>query len=268
MSAASCWLMAAALLPAQAAPPTEFHQDLRHGHALLPPVSLVGPDAALVARPDDRGLRVTLPADRKRLQAVGIVAKFAIAGDFEITGAYELLSADRPERGFGVGVNLMISPAPDLKKVAKLCRFHRVKEGNAYLADMTLKEPEKKYQHHAEATQDRSGHLRLVREGSLVRFQVAEARAKSFRAGYQTEFGKEDIGVVRFVVNTGESPAAVDARLVDLRIRSTALPNQPPTDPRAPPEKGGRWIVAAAILVSLLLSGALGFYLWRRKRDA
>ena len=98
--------------------PTDFYQSFRNGHMPLPSVTLVGPTPETTAQPERGGLRVRLNLTEKdkRPQAVGVMSKFAVNGDFEITGSFELLSMGKPASGPGIGVNLMIVSRTDPPK--------------------------------------------------------------------------------------------------------------------------------------------------------
>src|SRR5262245_1439987 len=92
-------ILCATLLPGQPAA-KEYHRDFRGGRPLDSALKRIGPDAQLVTRLEPEGLRITLPPGRKTPgQPVGVAAKFRLAGDFEITGVYELLSAEPPVKG-------------------------------------------------------------------------------------------------------------------------------------------------------------------------
>src|SRR5262245_10004120 len=81
----------------------DFHHDFR-GASLPDELGLQG--GAMT--PEKEGLRITLPRDRKRMGQVGVFTNFPVKGNFEITAAYEILHADQPSEGWGVGVTLYI----------------------------------------------------------------------------------------------------------------------------------------------------------------
>src|SRR5262249_24402999 len=108
---------------------------------------------------------------------------------------------------------------------------------------------------HQVPTQARVGQLRLRREGSTLRYLVAEGLGEDFHEIFQQDFGKEDVEIVRFIVNNHNCPVGVDARLVDLKAR-------PSGRPRALASAGGEGPVgranalAAARLAGLVLLAA------------
>jgi len=272
-------LLAQGLPPEQVAPPKqpplrEVYQDFRGGKPLLPFLKPDGPDFDAMTRPEERGLRITLPAMRPNHYPVGVVLTFPLSGDFEITGSYELLSADRPAKGYGVGVTLSVATDPGRRKFGKVARLMLPKAGSAYAAEFwnnDLPKPDNYVFPPPKATEVQAGQLRLVREGSMVRCLVAEGSAKEFRPIFQWPLGADDLETVHFTVTDSGSPGnRVDARLVDLRIRSSgpipeAAPEAaPPSDQQQP--AGSRVWLVLAVLLGLLLSGALGVGLYLRSR--
>src|SRR5262249_57270629 len=77
-------------------------------------------------------------------------------------------------------------------------------------------------------TQVRAGQLRLVREGSTIRYLVADGPEQEFREIHRDEFGGRDVEEIAFVVSSHGGATDVDARLVDIRIRSGRFAARPP----------------------------------------
>jgi serine/threonine protein kinase len=254
--------------------PGEFYQDFRGGRGLDPSLRLVGPDVDDVSKPEAEGLRITLPATRPVNHPVEVVTEFAVSGDFEITATYELLSATRPDKGYGVGVALNIADSDARNTFAKIMRAKVAREGNVFLSEYWTKGARKDYQTRTKPTQSRGGQLRLVRKGPALRFLAADGMGGDFQEIYsQDQFGTDDMAHVRFVVaDSGRPGNAVDARLVDLRIRSgNPLPEPAPDSaaPGAPQHPSGSkiWLAAAGILGVVILLAALGVWLVVRSRD-
>ncbi len=253
----------------QAAPPpekqpsaTEVYCDFRGGRPLPSSFTLEGPDADKVIKREENGLRITLPATRRSNAPVGVVANFAVAGNFEITGTYEFLSADRPPDGNGVGVALNVATDDNLTKFGKVSRFLRPDQGDVYQTEFWIKGQPDSGQHTFTPTTARAGQLRFVRKGSTLHFLVAEGPENKFEEINRREFTREDLQLVRFVVNNSGSPAGVDVRLIDLRIHSgLASPSSILSKPK-------RWILAVVALgFILVLLCALGLLLQVRRRD-
>src|SRR5947209_4073749 len=122
MNAVSAWLAMTSLLAGQE-PSADFYQDFRGGRRPSPACALIGLDAGEATRFEAGGLRITLPSKSGFSEAVGVMPKFVLAGDFEVTGSFELLFA-APDRE-GAGVILSLAASPTQNKIARLGRLHR-----------------------------------------------------------------------------------------------------------------------------------------------
>ena len=56
--------------------------------------------AAESIKSEPEGLRITLAANRRTAEPVGLATTFPIKGNFEITVRYSLLTADQPQAGW------------------------------------------------------------------------------------------------------------------------------------------------------------------------
>jgi serine/threonine protein kinase/DNA-directed RNA polymerase subunit RPC12/RpoP len=273
----SLFLLLQAALPPTPKPPAEIYQDFRSGQPLLPSLRLIGRDSNTVARPEDKGLRITLSPDRNNHDPVGVATSFSLVGDFVITATYELLSASRPSEGYGTGISLSVFTDPQRTKFAKVGRFQRAKEGSVYATEFWISNPppDKVWHFHSEPTEAKSGQLRLVRDGSIMRFLVADGSENKFHQIDERNFGTEDLALVQLeVVDSGSSGNRVDARLVELKIRpSKLLPEEAgitelQLEQNRPAANG--WLGIAklfGLIIACALAIALGGWLfWRQSR--
>src|SRR4029079_3255967 len=154
-----------------------------------------------VVKAEDQGLRIRLPKTRaENSQNIEVAANFVITGDFEITGTFELIAADMPTDGWGVGVCISLSDAHTINKFLKVGRYMRPKTGSVFYAESWMKGA-KDLKNPSVKTDARSGQLRIVREGQIVRCQVAENIGKEFITLFTREnFGDEDLVHLRFAV--------------------------------------------------------------------
>jgi hypothetical protein len=243
----------------------EIYQDFRGKKPLVDDLKLVGPDVAETITPEDGGLRITLPKTRKARSPTGVRLAFPLSGDFEITATYEMLSIDRPPPDSGVvGISFnLIAQAGD-KKFARLGRFQHPQIGNAYLRET---------QKQAIPTEATSGQMRLVRQGSKLRYLVADDPPNQFHEFHEKEYTDGDLETVRIGANNNGSPAGIDVRLVDLRIRYGAAAPGPVVVPLGPdvdpPQRGLLTLLLALGLgLVLLLALAAGAWLHMRRRAA
>ena len=240
----------------------DVYQDLRNLRELSPGFTLVGDDGAQYTRPEPGGLRVTLPANRGGATSVAVQTSAQVSGDFEITATYELLSADAPGRD-----NHVAGPAlwiwGEGRECARIGRFNTRPAGQVYEVHHTNPRPSRVLR---VVTGDTSGQVRLVRQGSLLSYQVSDQTAPGgFKELFKTEFGTDDLTNLRLEVNAEEDGCAVDARLIDLRIRSGGQVADLPA--AAPPRAGRKGWLAAALILGLVItsSTAAGVWLYRRQ---
>jgi DNA-directed RNA polymerase subunit RPC12/RpoP len=256
----------------------EFYQDFRNNKPMLPEFHLFGPDRDDVATFEPAGLRITLPKTRNNNQPLSVGAKFVINGDFEITGTYELLNADAPTDGYGVGISLNIGTTKDRNTFLKMARLMRPKTGSVHMAEYWTKGAND-WKGPQVPTEIRSGQLRLVREGAKASCQVSEGAGKEFTTVFEkADFPKEDIHHMVFQVTDGNKPGYnVDARLIDLRVRYGRLdavadlpvlpkPAAPQTEGR---EEGSIWLPVTLALcfgLTLTIVGGVGVFVFIRGR--
>jgi DNA-directed RNA polymerase subunit RPC12/RpoP len=204
-------------------------RDLRHDFRLGTPLpdwlQMSGPlkDARIDSA--DKGMRIVLPGERKLNLPVGVETKLVLTGDFEVTADFEILSAERPTGGYGVGVSLNVARAADRKLFGKVARFWRAREGSVFISEFWNNEdPPMPRTLNSIPTEARIGRLRLVRKGDMLHYLAAEGLGNDFQEVFQERFTAEDLTHLRFVVSdSGEPGNAVDARLLQLQIFGNKL---------------------------------------------
>jgi hypothetical protein len=279
MSLPSSVLVLAAMAFGQA-PANEFNHSFRD-KAMPPPekMELYGMDANVEITPEPEGLRIHILGNRLR-DGVGLRTSFPVTGDFEVTATFEILSAEKPTTGYGVGINLALSPS-DYKKTAALSRHWTVNNRSGFQARMNGAGVEGRSEW--EPSETMKGQLRMRREGTMMSFLFNEEPGQPFRELLQAEYGKDNIDAFRLVVNSGKSPAAVDVRILDVHLHWGGLPAHALTapapavgnvgpvvvgEPIVPAKLGQRWPMMLGLLF-LLSVGLLMFYLVHsRKRKA
>jgi hypothetical protein len=217
-------------------------------------VRLVGPDVKHATRLTERGLLVTLPVKAADAAAkhgqVGVQSRLKVVGDFTITGAYELLSAEKPKQGYGVGVLLRVVRQSKPPVRAIVSRYHRRGPGQSYSADVASFDPQGKMRHDEKHFQTKamSGRLRLERKGQTLRFLVADGDSPKFRELRRFWFEDSPIREISFVVDPGNSSSPVKARLVSLTIQSDDLPFRVPEEPES--RSWLLWVAVGAVGVA------------------
>ncbi|HYT94911.1 MAG TPA: DUF1583 domain-containing protein [Gemmataceae bacterium] len=250
-----------------AASAAEFTRDFR-GRSYDPKqFRPTGSNLHRVTQADAEGWRITLPANHVNKLPVGIVPRFGVRGDFEITLAFDILRVDRPTAGNGAGVSIYITMVSPTREAATLGRLVRRGGEHVFFSHRATTPEGGNREHHGGrplVTDASSGRLRLTRTGSLLSYQVAQGESNVFREVYQTEFGTADLDLVRFAADNGGSPTVVDVRIKSVSIRSDELGSPR----REPPEADdwSLWIVAGVVIV-LLAAGGYGLH-WRSRRLA
>ncbi len=270
----SCWcfLCTPAAALGQTAP-AEYYQDFRGKKPLQPFLKFTGPDISETKTPEEEGLRITLPKTGRSNQPVGVTFTENLVGDFEVTGTYEMLSADKPSKGGGSGVALNISFWSDMDIFAKVGRVVRVKEGESFVVEGWNRHlPGDNYVQTAVPALERTGQIRLKRAGAVVYYMVAEPIGAAFKTIHQRgDFGQSDTDIVRFVVNNQGDTAGLSVRLIDFRIRSSKIQqanNNVGVNSSNDSKGESKGWLAAGLIVGLIitLSIALGLWLFLRQR--
>ncbi len=216
-----------------------------------------GPLASL-AKPDRRGLRIAIPP-RTDCRGVGAFTLFGVHGDFEVTACFEVLRADRPHEGDGVGPELYLRAVDGWDHYASMARMLPADHAEPQLrvawgekGDGRPRSPGAR-----DRTDLKAGRFRIARAGSTVHYLVAAKDSDAFREVARNEFGTGDLNTVRLMALVNGSGAALDVLWTDLTIRAEALPGF--TDGRPPePKRASWWLLLAG------LSGvtALGIGVW------
>ncbi len=175
------------------------------------------------------------PPRQGKLATTGVAAKFQIKGDFEITASYEILKAEQPTEGYGVGGSIYVAIDPDAGDAISLARRIGLKGKTNFLSDRMTPIPGQGRLNHFTrpmAPKAPTGKLRIQRVGSAVRFLAAEADSAEFVPIVQdrkanrieTEFGPADIRHFQIDGDAGNSEAALDMRWLDLTVEAEELP--------------------------------------------
>jgi hypothetical protein len=252
-------LIAVGTSSAGAQSPGEYVQDFRTGNGPESIWKVFGPEAQKLMRPERGGLRIKIPASRKRLDPIGMSSRVTLSGDFEVSMIFDILAADEPKTGYGAGVNILLQLHTDPPTTAKIAHYIRSDQGSVLFLDYKVGKKEK-YEAKSFPTSTKKGRLALKREGTSLFFMAGPSGGESLEL-YKTEVGREDVPLVRFVANTGGSPSALDVRFVEVRIRSS---DKLLGAPRVPEGGSGLWWVLCG---SLLVGGGMTFWWWQRRHQ-
>jgi hypothetical protein len=217
------WLAAGDGPPAPK-PPEEFSLDFRGGRVPPPSISAwTGKDGDEVIEPEDKGLRITLQSNRQRKDPVGLGLMITVKGNFEVTSGYEIVRADTPRNGHGVGYELYIMAVTDTREAIGFSRVRLTDGRDVYkCAHMSTQNGKRTTQLEQFPTASKRGRLRLTRRGAEVAYAAAEGDGAEFRELCRHVFCTEELNLVRMSAYPGVSTEPVDVRVVDVRVRSEA----------------------------------------------
>jgi len=226
-----------------------------------------GPNAAACVRFEPEGLRLTLPRGHEGVgPTTGVAAALIVRGDFEITAAFEILhepalvqARDKLTR-FTVDI-VLNKPGLNAASISRAVSG----KGFQFVTWSGLQdEPTRK----AKISMDylagaaKTGRLRLTRRAAVLFFYGSKG-SDDFTLLKQYPFAADDLSEVRLVGSTGEADAALDVRVLDLRIRAESLPGMPAAGPAV--VEGKEWLVIV-LGGSLVLALGLGMWLFLRHR--
>src|SRR5687767_6187669 len=180
----------------------DFHHDFR-GAPLPDELARQGSGRMTVEK---EGFRITLSKDRKRLGQVGVITTFPIKGNFEITAAYEILHADQPTEGWGVGATLFVFAEESNKDSAGIYRLNRPKGVQTIHWNSTVFGPGGVRDYHSDriACDANVFRLRMIRkERTLTCYWAPGLAGDDFRAIGTTEFIGDDLKSVVLNTTTG-----------------------------------------------------------------
>ena len=172
-----------------------------------------------------------------------------IQGDFEITATLEILHADQPKDGFGVGASLFINKVDPAAEGATLGRLVRPKGKQVVFWDQGFgkKKDELQFDIEYRPYSENQMRLRLNRAGTQLSYLLGKGlQGENFDELPTKEFGGNDIEKVIVRVTTGKQPVLVDVRLIELRIRSSAAPATPIPAAKATVQGSRDWTSAVA----------------------
>jgi hypothetical protein len=251
--------------------PQEVAWSLQGDAANRPPLERMGPDADRCVRLDPDGLRIVLPDGQADVRGdTGLRIPLTVRGDFDITLRFAILHEPRPaDTGHGTRITLGIQTTDN--KAASISRTVHA-DGRSKFAAWSSKQPDdpkdlKRIRY--VPTDAKSGRLRLMRTGSVLRYSAAKEGENDYVFLQQYPFGTEDVSELQIVGNTGGAKASLDVRVTDLYIRAASLPGVSRPEPAAVEATEGpsrSWLIAAVVVVLMLMAMTAGVAAWRFRR--
>jgi hypothetical protein len=215
---------------------------------------------------ENGGARITLPAgvvgERPH---TGLATNLHVRGDFEITVNYETLQ-EPDAADTGKPPTRLLLVATVTPPTADRLVFTRRVDG-AGGCQFTTWTGGKGFRVHPAKT--KTGRLRVVRNGAMIAFWVAEPADGKFEPLREAPFGNGDLVDIKLLATTGSPKAAFDVRFTDQHVRATELPNVRAVvlDKRVAPDLPPEMALSRGWLAGVLAIG-FGLFLPTEKKEA
>jgi hypothetical protein len=95
-----------------------------------------------------------------------------------------------------------------------------------------------------------------------LKYLAVEGDSNAFQEMYESEFGTDDVDMVRFAAENWGSPTIADFRIKSLDIRAQEFPTSLP--PLQKPRK--RWVAWLVVALPVSILTGIGIWFWLRSR--
>jgi hypothetical protein len=266
-------IIAAWVLSAPLAVGADLKQDFQRGQFDDNMMSLFGAGAKKYVKREADGLHIVFPGTDK-VNMVGVSCKPQVLGDFEVTVTYEVLHADQPQAGYGIGMTLaVVADNAALDNAAVAWRVYP-KVGPIYGSDLGYYTPpnaegKRQDKHNSMRFNDPTprGKLRLARKGPEMLF-LAAGDDGVFRQLRREPFALAPLKQVRVTADSGGGFGGLDIRLMDLHVHTDDAGPVPAVSdaPNLPTSNRPRGRLTAALVCLSLLMVAGGIMVWLKLR--
>ena len=209
----------------------EIHEPFKGKLPKTDDFKLIGADASNLVKPEPEGLRITLPAGKKR-PPIGLASTFGASGDFEITVAYEILNEPKPaDAGEGIGTRISLTlnlnragtNEISIRRKVTATRDVHILTWKRLTKDAGTAPEDQINMFPVKAT---TGRFRLRRIAGEVTYYLAEDADKEFTRLQSVVVGNDDVKDIQIFAATGSDTAALDVRFTDLHICAESLPRK------------------------------------------
>jgi RNA polymerase sigma factor (sigma-70 family) len=192
-----------------------------------------GPTPERYVRPEEEGLRMTLPAEGGPAEPVGILLRYPVQGDFELDATFDVLDIGAPVKDpAGVTLYLLVDSgdrdgiqlgqlrwSPQVTQIGVSVRINAEGgHGRRYKEGKTL----------APGSAEGLVRFHVTRRGSRFAYFAARGGADELEPIDEREVSAANLLMVRLAVDPGWSPGVpVDAHLVDFAMSGTCVGYDP-----------------------------------------
>ncbi len=209
----------------------EYHHDFRGGAFDIEKLLPVGFDSVFsltLLRPEEQGLRITVPASQSRIRPrIGFSPMCRIVGDFEIMASYEILAAEGLQAGRGVGPTIYLLSTGRASGYSFRCNAISPTDPNSsgggrvfvvqFPEEDTSGKDVSQWKYFPASSS--SGVLCLARRGQTLNYFVAEA-GEPFRLLATAPVNPDPIDHIRVYASLEGGEGALDMRWNDMTIRA------------------------------------------------
>lgn len=193
-------------------------------------LKFLGPKAGEAIRSSPSGLEIALPRKNASSGRAGVGTHFGIEGDFEITIGYQLADVATPDKGDGAGVMLALVTVDEPPITINMAHRRQRNDESVFGTNVWTTSGKKmkgNFKKYAVAPTITGGKLCIVREGSVLRFLVAEGSGDDYRQLRTEQFGVQAIRTVQVWGDTGGSTQPIKVLFTQLSIHAQQLPYGP-----------------------------------------
>jgi hypothetical protein len=224
--------------------PWKYHEPFQGPPKTAKDFQLLGYEAAQRVKYENEGVRITLPAGKTH-PPTGVATTFGIKGDFDVSVRYEIFQEPDPaDSGLSnTGTRISLTLKLDERSEAAMRRKITPEQPVHILAWRTIRPAGETKQLQKGVNfpvMQKSGRLRMQRNGTELSYHLAEGDDKEFKMLTTFSFVADDIQMIQLFGHTTDAKAALDARFTDLNIVSSApvfkLPAPPVVRPVESPK--------------------------------
>ncbi len=257
--------------PASKEPFQEVSQSFKGVPEQGPRWDVFGPDAEECVRFEPAGLRITLPRGFPGPRPyTGLSTEIEVKGDFEVTVHFEVLPQPAAEKAGNHHSRFTLEALLDEQEGINLSRSFE-KDGQQFFgAWFSLRDEatgKERSQWKGTPTQALSGRLRMVRQGTVVSYYVAEQAQSDFTLIQESSWSAEPLEELRLIGWTGSAEGSLDVRITDFQLRAAALPGLSANPTLS---SGGRGSMAKGVILVLGINLAILCGVWllvRQRRE-
>jgi hypothetical protein len=214
---------------------------------------------------EQRIVRFRLPAVAKGVGQTGLYSYFALAGDFEVSAAFEVVAVPTPQKGYGASCGIGLdTDGPDgsvglqwQNQKGRVPAFGVVR--GIPLKERALLDWNEVHYH---PTKAKTGKLVLRREKADLICLVSENLRDQPREIFRVPFTQATVRKLRLYADSGGSPTSVDARLGNIVIKAEEITGGIPLRER--PSNWWWWL----IFLTLVALAVAGLVIRRRQQMA